>query len=281
MKKTIIGLAFAILTLTSCAQDSIVIKLWPNGAPASNGLTGEEQKQPGGMVGNVTNPTLTVYRAKNANGMAIIACPGGGYVRLAMNHEGHDMAPWFNTQGITYAVLKYRMPNGHHDVPLSDAQQALKIVREHAKEWGIDSKKVGIMGASAGGHLVSTAATHFTSDADRPDFQILFYPWIIMDANYGQVLLGKQPAADLVKKYSNELQVTARTPQAFILTSADDPTVPCEQSIKYFQALNANKVSASLHIYPTGKHGWGYKDSFTYKKEWTTELEKWLKEINK
>lgn len=281
MKKICTGLALAIITLTSCAQDSLIIKLWPNGAPTANGLSGEETKNSGGSVGNVSNPTLTVYRAKQPNGMAIIACPGGGYMRLAMNHEGYDMAPWFNAQGITYAVLKYRMPNGHPDVPLSDAQQALKLMREHAKEWAIDPKKVGIMGASAGGHLAATAATHFTSDADRPDFQILFYPWIIMDAMYGQVLLGKQPGAELVKKFSNEQQVTARTPQAFILTSADDPTVPCDQSIKYFEALNASKVPASLHIYPTGKHGWGYKDSFTYKQVWTAELEKWLKEINK
>lgn len=112
--------------------------------------------------------------------MAVIMCPGGGYGRLAMNHEGHDMAAWFTTQGITYAVLKYRMPNGHHEVPLSDAEQAIRLMRGHAKEWGVNPNRIGIMGASAGGHLAASLATLYSSDATRPDFQVLFYPVISM-----------------------------------------------------------------------------------------------------
>jgi acetyl esterase/lipase len=281
MKKLFTCIVLTLVTLTVIAQQPIVIDLWPNGAPTTNGMTGEEQKLENGRISNVTNPTLTVYPAKKGNGMAIISCPGGGYIRLAMQHEGHDMAPWFNGQGITYAVLKYRMPNGHHEVPLNDVQQAIKVMRKHAKEWGFDPNKLGIMGASAGGHLASSAATHFTSDEDRPNFQILFYPVIAMNTGSGQALLGKNASAEMIKKYSNELQVTPQTPQAFITCSTDDPSVPCDNSIKYFQALVANKVSACLHIYPTGGHGWGYNDSFIYKREWTDELEKWLREINK
>ena len=142
MKKSAIILLL-ILTTNLFAQKPIEILLWADGAPTDNELKGEEN-----------TPTLTVYLPSNGNGKAIVMCPGGGYSHLAMNHEGHDMAQWFNAQGIVYAVLKYRMPNGHSDVPLSDAEQAMRIVREHAKEWKIDSDKIGIMGASAGGHPI-------------------------------------------------------------------------------------------------------------------------------
>lgn len=263
-------------------QQKIIIRLWPNGAPTNSGLSGPEQQLENGRVGNITDPTLTVYPAKKGNGMAIITCPGGAYIRLAMNHEGYDMADWFNAQGITYAVLKYRMPNGHPEVPLDDVQQAIKLMRQHAAEWGVDPNKVGIMGNSAGGHLASSAATHFTSDKDRPNFQILFYPVIEMKSGSGQMLLGKKPSAELMKKFSNDQQVTAQTPPAFIACSADDRSVPpVDNAIKYFSALTANKVPAALHIYPVGGHGWGYNDSFIYKREWTEELEKWLRELNK
>lgn len=284
MKKFLTTITFAAMALSVFAQQQqkIIINLWPNGAPTSNGLTGPEQQLENGRVGNITDPTLTVYPAKKGNGMAIITCPGGAYIRLAMNHEGYDMADWFNAQGITYAVLKYRMPNGHPEVPLNDVQQAIKLMRQHAAEWGVDPNKVGIMGNSAGGHLASTAATHFTSNDDRPNFQILFYPVIEMKSGSGQMLLGKQPSAELIRKYSNDQQVTAQTPPAFITCSADDHSVPpVDNAIKYFSALTANKVPAALHIYPVGGHGWGYNDSFIYKREWTEELEKWLRELNK
>ena len=136
-----------------------------------------------------------------------------------MKHEGHDMAPWFNTQGITYAVLKYRMPNGHHEVPLSDAEQAIRMVRKHAAEWGVNPQRVGIMGASAGGHLAASLATLYSSDKTRPDFQILFYPVISMQkgVTHGgsrQNLIGENPSQELEQKYSLERQVSPRTPQA-------------------------------------------------------------------
>lgn len=264
------------------AQQALVFPLWPNGAPNSNGLTGDEQEPEPNRIANVTKPTITVYRAAKPNGMAIIMCPGGGYARLAIDHEGYDMAPWMNAQGITYIVLKYRMPNGHCEVPLSDAEQAITMVRQHAQEWGVNPARVGIMGASAGGHLASTLATHYSSKATRPDFQILLYPVVtMMEATHGgsrRCLLGENPSQELIKKYSNELQVTPDTPQAFITLSSDDAGVPASNSTNYYLALVNNKVSATLHAYPSGGHGWGFRDSFLYKRQWTGELEKWLRD---
>ena len=226
--------------------------------------------------------TLTIYPAKNPNGQAIVACPGGGYAGIAVTHEGHDMAAWFNTQGITYAVLHYRMPYGKHEIPLSDAHQAIRYMRKHADQWGI--KQLGIMGSSAGGHLASTAATHFTEET-RPDFQILFYPVVTMSDYTHQGskdnLLGKNPSEELVKLYSNELQVNENTPPAFIMHSSDDTVVPVLNSINYYLAMCKHGVPASMHFYPVGGHGWGYNETFPYKSQWKAEMEKWLREIHK
>lgn len=151
--KTLLLMGLLLMSGTLFAQQPIEIKVWPNGAPNDNGITEEKN-------GDTDSPSYTketilyVYPAKKGNGMAIVACPGGGYSHLAMAHEGKSMADWFNSQGITYAVLRYRMPNGHNEVPLSDSQQALRIMRQHAQEWNV--KKLGIMGSSAGGHLAST-----------------------------------------------------------------------------------------------------------------------------
>lgn len=280
--KKLLSISLLFFSATLFAQKPIEIKVWPNGAPNSNGITTAEKQIDESRVSDVTVPTLTIYRAAKPNGMAIVTCPGGGYVRLATAHEGHDMAAWFNAQGITFAVLKYRMPNTHHDVPLSDALQAIRIMKQHAEEWGYN--KVGIMGSSAGGHLASTAATHFTEDS-RPDFQILFYPVVSMvnPTHQGSKdnLLGKTPSQEMLNLYSNEKQVTPQTPPAFIMHSSDDKAVPVSNSIDYYTALVKNGVSASLHIYPIGGHGWGFRDNFIYKRQWTGELEKWLREINK
>lgn len=282
MKKILILSLLFMATMLS-AQKPVEMPLWPNGATNSNGLTGTEEDLNGGRVANVIKPSITVYPAAKPNGMAIIMCPGGGYARLAMNHEGHDMASWFNTMGITYVVLKYRMPNGHYEVPLSDAEQAIRLVREHAAEWSINPQRVGIMGASAGGHLATSLATLYSSDKTRPDFQILFYPVISMikGVTHGgsrENLIGANPSQELELKYSLERQVSPRSPQAFIMLSSDDDTVPPINGIGYFLALRAQKVPASLHVYPTGGHGWGFRDNFTYKRQWTGELEKWLRD---
>lgn len=260
------------------SQDKIEMSLWPNGAPNDNEIPKEDSRS---FI--INNPSITVYPAKNPNGKAIIMCPGGGYGWLAMDHEGHDMAAWMNGLGITYIVMKYRMPVGNHEIPLSDAEQAMRLVREKAFDWKINPHQIGIMGASAGGHLASTLATHYSSKETRPDFQILFYPVITMDDNYTHGgsktnLLGENPSKELVEKYSNELQVTDDTPKAFIFLSSDDGAVPAANGVNYYMALVRNNVSASLHAYPIGGHGWGYGDGFIYKRQWTEELEKWLRE---
>ena len=282
-----ISLMLMLLTSLSLlkAQEPIVMNLWPDGAPNTNGLTGTEEDLKGGRVANVVNPSITVHRPAKPNGMAILMCPGGGYARLAMNHEGHDMAPWMNALGITYVVLKYRMPNGHDEVPLSDAEQAIRLIRQHAQEWGINPQCIGVMGASAGGHLAASLATLYTSEETRPDFQVLFYPVISMrpgitHAGSRTNLLGSEPTAALEEKYCLERRVNSRAPQAFLMLSADDKSVPPANSLGYFQALLEHNVPATMHIYPIGGHGWGFRDSFTYKRQWTEELEKWLREIS-
>ena len=231
--KKILLLSFLFAATMLSAQKPVELPLWPNGAPNNNELTNSGQNHNNEWVSDVTTPTLTVYPASHPNGMAIIMCPGGGYGGLAMKHEGHDMAPWFNTQGITYAVLKYRMPNGHHEVPLSDAEQAIRMVREHAAEWGVNPQRVGIMGASAGGHLAASLATLYSSDKTRPDFQILFYPVISMQkgVTHGgsrKNLIGENPSQELEQKYSLERQVCR--PSTASVTS-----LPCA-TIKYLPA---------------------------------------------
>lgn len=276
MKRIITSILACVAFSTILAAQPVILDVWPKGAPNDNGLTGPERQLENGRVDNISQPTLTVYPAKKPNGTAVIMCPGGGYIRLAMNHEGYDMADWFNNQGITYAVLKYRMPNGNVDVPISDGLQAVKLLREHAQEWGIT--RVGIMGASAGGNLATQVATHWTSDTDRPDFQVLFYAFTGAPRD-PKAMFGTAPSQEKLDKYTTFKQVNAQTPQAFIMCSADDTSVPCINSIQYFQALRDAKVPATMHIYPSGGHGWGFNDSFIYKREWTGELERWLIEI--
>ena len=265
------------------AQTPVEIPLWPQGAPTDNGMRGTQEDLNGGEEAFIPHPSITIYPASRPNGMAIIMCPGGGYARLALGHEGHDMAAWFNAQGITYVVLKYRMPNGHREVPLSDAEQAIRIVRQKASEFGINPNRVGIMGASARGPLAASLATLYSNDETRPDFQILFYPVISMKPGITHEgsrfnLLGVDVPAEWEDHFSLEKQVTDRTPQAFIMLSSDDGTVIPQNSIDYYSALNKHHIPASLHIYPTGGHGWGFGDGFIYKRQWTGELEKWLKE---
>ena len=280
-RKVMFALTFLCATNTLMAQRKVEFNVWPDGAPNTNGLEANEDEKKKDFPSKIVTPTLTVHVANKPNGKAILCCPGGGYSIVAMNHEGNDMAAWLNAQGYTLAVLKYRMPNGHDEVPLSDALQAMRIMRQHSEEWKIS--KIGIMGASAGGHLASTVATHYTEDS-RPDFQVLFYPVISMQSDIThrgsrENLIGKNPSEELVNKYSNELQVNAQTPPAFILHSSDDGGVPVENSIRYYQALVKNRVPVSLHCYPVGGHGWGYRDSFPYKHEWKEELEKWMREL--
>ena len=178
-----------------------------------------------------------------------------------------------------YAVLKYRLPNGHYEVPLEDVHEAMRILKERAEKYGFT--KLGIAGCSAGGHLAATAATHFTGPENRPDFQILFYPVITVDpafthAGSSHFLLGDNPPKALLDEYSNEKKVTPDTPPAFIMANSDDRAVPCENSLRYYEALRANGVSAALHIYPEGGHGWADHLDFAYREAWMNDLRIWL-----
>lgn len=265
----------------SAAEHPDTLNVWPDGAPNAF-----KSSIPSETIKNnnlVLDPILIVYPAAEPNGQAVIACPGGGYGYLAKYHEGTDMAPWFNERGITYAVLLYRMPEQHHDVPLSDTQQAIRLLRSKADKYGI--RQTGIMGSSAGGHLASTAATHFSDESDRPDFQILFYPVISLDPEITHqgsrsALVGGSPSPALNWLYSNDTQVSPQTPPAFIMHSADDNVVHPDNSIRYYQALRQAGVPVTLNIYPTGGHGWGFRDDFPYKEAWAKSLEVWLKKLN-
>lgn len=232
---------------------------------------------------DIEQPSLRVFlpAPELATGRAVVACPGGGYSGLAVNHEGYDWAPYFNKQGFALIVLKYRMPKGDRTLPISDAEAAMKMVRDSADVWNLNPNDIGIMGSSAGGHLASTIATH-APEALRPNFQILFYPVITMDKSFTHMgshdnLLGKDASVDLEKEFSNEKQVTKETPRAFIVYSDDDKVVPPANGVNYYLALNKKGVPSVLHIYPTGGHGWGIREDFLYKSEMQNELTSWLR----
>ena len=270
MKKQVLTCLLMLAATMASAQKPIEMNLWPEGPKNDNGDPNDLAK-------------VTVYlpNAKHATGRAVVCCPGGGYSHLAMQHEGFDWAPFFNGQGIALIVLKYRMPHGNYKVPAEDAEEAIRLVRQHADEWHVNTKDVGIMGFSAGGHLASTVATHATGDA-APNFQILFYPVISMEQGTTHQgsrdnLLGKNPKRKLVNEYCNEQHITKHTPRAFLALAHDDRAVPPVNSLNYYEELYANKVPAAMYIYPSGGHGFGIRQSFTYHLEMMLELKAWLR----
>lgn len=235
---------------------------------------------------------VTIHHPAKPNGAAVIICPGGGYGCLMMEPEGHGIATWLNHHGIVGVVLEYRLPQGNPLVPLLDAQRAIRLVRSRAGEWGCDSKRIGIMGFSAGGHLAATAATHFDSgeaqSADpvnrlgcRPDFAILIYPVITMGEKghwwSRHKLMGDDPKPETVERFSNEKQVTDQTPPAFLAHAKDDSVVPLENSRMFYEALQAHKVAARILELPSGDHGLnGYKGPMW--EAWQTQSLQWLAE---
>jgi acetyl esterase/lipase len=286
MKKIIFNCLFLLLTATA-TQAQQVVKLWEGAPPTDNEIRMPEDIDENYWITRVSSPELLIYlpQKSNATDKAVIICPGGGYAGLASHHEGTLFAQWLNKQGIAAFILKYRMPNKHKEVPLEDAQQAIRYVREHAADFQIKPNKIGIAGFSAGGHLASTASTHFATEgtSTRPDFSILFYPVITMDkATHGGSrtnLLGEDPSATDIYLFSNEKQVNVNTPPAILLLSDDDKAVVPENSIRYYQALKANDIKASLYIFPEGGHGWGLRDNFKYHQQVTELLAAWLKDI--
>lgn len=261
-----------------------VAPLWPDGAP--------------GAVGNepLDQPSITIYRAdgEQAGKAAVVICPGGGYQHLAFDYEGTDVAEWFNAQGVSACVLRYRLaPRYHHPAPLADAQRAIRTVRAHAADWKIDPAKIGILGFSAGGHLASTAATHFDqghSDSQdpieqlscRPDFAVLVYPVVAMATEYGHAgsrknLLGDQPDPKLLDSMSNERQVTSQTPPCFLVASNEDQAVPAENSVLFYLALRKANVPAELHVFERGPHGFGMGQKDPTLKTWPKLCSDWLR----
>jgi acetyl esterase/lipase len=271
--KILLLLVMTMLVMTVDAQKGTVLSLWPNGAPNTSGVATDTAKV-----------TVFLPTAKKATGRAVVICPGGGYGFLAMEHEGTDWVSFFNKQGIAVFILKYRMPYGNYEIPVSDVEECMRFVRRNAKQWHIDPKQVGIMGFSAGGHLASTLATHAT-DTAAPNFQILFYPVITMKPdhthrgshdNFLGTKRSKKQMKRLEQQFSNDLQVTRATPRAFIVLSDDDEVVLPTNGVSYYLECLKRDVSATLHVYPTGGHGWGYRDSFEFHDEMVLELKTWL-----
>jgi acetyl esterase/lipase len=257
--------------------------LWPQGAPGAMGTQEEDI------------PTLTPYLvpAAKATATAVIVCPGGGYTHLAMDHEGDQVARWMNSLGVQAFVLKYRLgPKYHHPIELGDAQRAIRTVRAKAGEYHVHPDRIGIMGFSAGGHLASSAGTHFDagdpSAADpidragsRPDFLVLGYP-VISFTNHVhrgsmRALLGDNPDPKLVELMSNELQVTPQTPPAFLFHTTTDATVPVENSVMFYMALRKAGVPAEMHIYEQGPHGLGLAPYDEALSSWPERLANWMR----
>lgn len=277
-------------TLTSLAQrygEDERIVIWNNdSAPHSNNFTGEETERSADRVGNITEAKLYIYAAdkSNATGQAVVICPGGGYGIVSMDNEGYLLAEWFAEHGITAAVLKYRLPNHVKEVPMEDATKAIEIMRSKSTEYNFESDKVGVVGASAGGHLAAMVST-MASDEEKPNFTLLFYPVITGEKDMGHEwtfnsLLGADRTAELTDQYSLEKRVSATTPPAFLIHCDDDKVVPSINSTRYYAALKSFGIESSLHIYPSGGHGWGAYDRFKYRKEWREAMLDWLSSIN-
>lgn len=282
------------------------------GPCVSNGCTKAEEINNNGNIGNITEPAIDLYFPKKPNGQMVIVCPGGGYRIVSSWNEGVYVADWFLSKGISVCVVKYRLPFGHWEVPLTDVQNAFRYCRANAEQWGIN--QIGVMGFSAGGHLAASATNLFVDDITRPDFSILIYPVITMDWKYThkgtrENLIGKDELwnnkdvkveeyekaqtkhAELQNRYSLEKQITEKTPVTFMAHCTDDKTVPVENSLMYYQKLVECNVPVEMHIFPTGGHGWGFssekfkgkgKDKFAYARdEFEEALYRWMEGIRK
>ena len=271
-------------TVAAAANGPAPMLLWPKGAPGALGVADEDK------------PSITVYLpAANPTKTAVVIAPGGGYQHLSMVREGSDVAAWLNSHGIAAIQLRYRIgPKYHNPIELDDAQRAIRMVRAHAAEYGVATDRVGMWGFSAGGHLTATAGTHFDAgnaaavdaierESSRPDFLILAYPVITMEAPYVHTgsrmyLLGDAPAQADVDAMSAELHVTAQTPPTFLFSTTDDRTVPIMNSVMFYEALVKAGVPVEMHVFQHGGHGSGLAPANPQLSPWTEMLIKWMRE---
>ena len=276
---------WAAVAVCPAAESPKTELLWPKGAPGAKGERPEDK------------PTLTICLPdpSRVNGAAVVVCPGGGYGGLAVDHEGRQVAAWLNSFGVAAFILEYRHHGRgyQHPAPLDDAQRAIRTVRARAAEWKVDPQRIGILGFSAGGHLASTAGTHFDRGnpaaedsisrvSCRPDFVILCYAVIALDEPYSHGgsrvnLLGKDAPADLVRSLSNDKQVTKETPPTFLFQTDEDTGVPAENSVYFYLALRKAGVPAELHIFRPGQHGLGLARNTPGTSAWPKCCEGWLR----
>jgi acetyl esterase/lipase len=296
--KKIATLIFLLYFTPLLIMSQTIIPLYKDNIPNSKPAKDEEKTEISNgiiIISKVSQPTLSIFLPPKeiATGTAVVICPGGGYGIVAAGHEGTDIAKKFNQMGIAAFVLKYRIPNSEIMInpeigPLQDAQEAIKIVREGAKEWNINPNRIGIMGFSAGGHLASTEGTHFEktvianpkNTSLRPDFMLLIYPVISFTDSLTHMgsrnnLIGKSPSLEKIKEYSNELQVTAKTPPTFLVHASDDDAVIPQNSIVFYMALIKNHVPVEMHLYESGGHGFGMNLK-NINEQWMDRCKNWM-----
>jgi acetyl esterase/lipase len=302
MRKLILSALLIQVALLFCSKmnTQTVIELYegpiPNSRPFPNEENARYERKSILIVSKVLLPTLTIFLPpkEKATGIAVIICPGGGYTNLAMGYEGTEVAQRFNESGIAAFVLKYRIPNDKTMVrkeigPLQDAQRAIMVLRTRAKEWGIDPKRIGIMGFSAGGHLAATAGTHFGIEeipnpahvSLRPDFMVLVYPVISFRGALAHTgsehnLLGENPSPEKINAFSNEMQVTDQTPPAFLVHAKDDDAVPYQNSTVFADSLSKHHIPAEILLYEKGGHGFGMTNT-TDARLWMDRCIDWIK----
>lgn len=268
MKQTILSILL-LIPFCCLAQQRVDIDIWHDNASSKE-------------IKEAKSGILHVFPAEVSNncGRAVILCPGGGYARYSLNNEGFDWVPFFRGMGYTTMVLRYALPHGNAQLPVRDVEQAMRVARRNAGKWNISPEKIGIMGFSAGGHLASMLTV--TDKADiRPYFSILFYPVITMDRSYTHLrshdeLMTQDATEETERAFSSEQHVSADTPPTFLAMSNDDRTVLPKNGVMFYLAMLEHNRPASLHVYPTGRHGWGFRDTFRYHSQMVEELSTWL-----
>lgn len=277
-----------VLSLSESGADEIVENIWNNStAPHSNGITEDESINEKCELFYTTQTDLYIYKADPAvaTGQGVVVVPGGGYRKVCIEYDGFEVAKYLRSIGITAVVVKYRLPNGHREIPLEDAQRAMRYLRTEGVKWGVNPAEVGILGSSAGGYLAAHLST-VTPDNEKPAFAVLIYPVItgtVRSTHHGTFanMLGKYRTEADVEYYSLENRVNAQTPPTLLLLADDDLTVPTISSIRYYKALKAHGVPAAMHIFPSGGHGWAGHDEYRYAEPSKEAIADWLRLFKK